>query len=478
MQKRSRREFLAVTATLPLTAMVSRLSAQAPPRVRYEVRTPQGQAMLAKYAKAVGLMKAAPANSTLGWLFQWYTHWTPSPKAALIAKIYPNCQPAAACALANAAWATCQAHGAGSQEWFFLPWHRMFVAQFESIIQATLKDQTFALPYWDYTSNAVIPDQFRKQNDPVWGPLFNPRGLGVNNKPVNDGDPIDTTASLTQLMNGALCESAYSQNGDIQGFCLDLDANLHGTVHGDIGGQMGSVPTAGNDPIFWMHHSNIDRLWASWNATKGQNPTDPGFLKQAFTFANAAGLSSSLVVSAYLSISGLGYRYDRLQPRPGTCRPAPVLSTTAARALRMTTPIALGAAPVRVPLQSPAGLPQIGAMAQRMGSERLILLIKGVRAQAPVGTVYGVYLNLPPNAKPEESLSSRVAQIPFFETGHEGHDARSPRFHRFDITDAVRALAAKQQLGEGLSVTLAPRGVVPADARPMIEEIILVPAAG
>ena len=61
-----------------------------------------------------------------------------------------------------------------------LLWHRMYVAQFESIIQATLKDPTSALPYWDYTSDAVLPDQFRQPKDPQWAPLFNPRDLGIN----------------------------------------------------------------------------------------------------------------------------------------------------------------------------------------------------------------------------------------------------------------------------------------------------------
>ena len=478
MQTHSRRKFLAATATLPFTGMLARVSAQKP-RIRYEVRTKPGLAMLAKYAKAVGIMKdrsQKSAGNTLGWTFSWYTHSTPSNKAALITKTYPGCNPAADCNLAKAAWSTCQAHSAGQQEWFFLPWHRMYVAQFESIIQATLKDPTFALPYWDYTSNAVLPDQFRQPKDPQWAPLFNPRGLGINNKQVNDGDPIDTTASLTQMMNSAMCEQNYNQSGDIQGFCLDIDANLHGTVHGDIGGQMGSVPTAGNDPIFWMHHCNIDRLWASWNATKGLNPKDGNFLKQPFTFANNAGQSTTLFVKGYLGITELGYAYDRLQPRPKGCAPLGVLSLSSGQALRMPGPIALTTAPVRVPLRPPQGQPGIAGAAESLTGGRVSLLIKGIRSAAPVGTVFGVYLNLPQNAKPEESLPYRVAQIHFFETGHEGHDTESPKFYRFDITDAVRALAAKKQLGNDLSVTLIPRGEVPADARPVVGEIIVVPA--
>ena len=31
---------------------------------------------------------------------------------------------------------------------------------------------------------------------------------------------------------------------------------------------MGDVPTAGFDPIFWMHHSNIDRIYQQWTNSK------------------------------------------------------------------------------------------------------------------------------------------------------------------------------------------------------------------
>jgi tyrosinase len=40
---------------------------------------------------------------------------------------------------------------------------------------------------------------------------------------------------------------------------------------------MSSIPTAPTDPIFWMHHANIDRLWSQWQQTHaGLNPNLPG----------------------------------------------------------------------------------------------------------------------------------------------------------------------------------------------------------
>ena len=60
-------------------------------------------------------------------------------------------------------------------------------------------------------------------------------------------------------------------------------------VHGSIGGNMGGFNTAGQDPIFWLHHCNIDRLWEEWLAQGGGrvNPTaDATWMNTDFTFVD------------------------------------------------------------------------------------------------------------------------------------------------------------------------------------------------
>ena len=72
-----------------------------------------------------------------------------------------------------------------------------------------------------------------------------------------------------------------------------LDNGLHGNVHVLTGNgtNMGSVPFAANDPVFWAHHCNIDRLWASWNKDPNRvNPNTPSFLNQTFTFSDENGV--------------------------------------------------------------------------------------------------------------------------------------------------------------------------------------------
>jgi len=44
--------------------------------------------------------------------------------------------------------------------WFFLPWHRQYVLEFEQICRDLSGDPDFALPYWNWTANRSIPAPF------------------------------------------------------------------------------------------------------------------------------------------------------------------------------------------------------------------------------------------------------------------------------------------------------------------------------
>ena len=154
-------------------------------------------------------------------------------------------------------WNTCQAHGDNEDENMFLPWHRMYVLYFEDIIRQVLNDASFTLPYWNYSAAATraLPPEFRA----TASPLFRPN----RNSGPNTGTPMPP--NLVSL--DALQETSYGPEGAAQGFDATLDFGLPGNVHVWIGNSqgMGAVPFAAYDPIFWMHHCNVDRLWASWN---------------------------------------------------------------------------------------------------------------------------------------------------------------------------------------------------------------------
>ena len=83
---------------------------------------------------------------------------------------------------------------------------------------------------------------------------------------------------------------------------------------------MGDPDTAGRDPIFYLHHANIDRLWESWNRLGNTNPTDPKYLDRKFSYGDRSGKRADLPVSASDRTAQLGYEYDGYEkpPRPQT----------------------------------------------------------------------------------------------------------------------------------------------------------------
>ncbi|WP_168209214.1 tyrosinase family protein [Agromyces intestinalis] len=173
------------------------------------------------------------------------------------------------------AWAQC-AHGS----LFFLPWHRAYLAWFERTVRDLSDDDDWALPYWDYShpdSDRTLPVEFAVEQRTVDGalvdnPLFSP---GRSTRPIPAGD-----ADIVE----ALAQPRYVREGE-PGFGGALPDRFFGTVedrphnyvHMAISGLMRSPATAGRDPIFWLHHANIDRLWEVWRLLDGSVPlTDPG----------------------------------------------------------------------------------------------------------------------------------------------------------------------------------------------------------
>ena len=58
--------------------------------------------------------------------------------------------------------------------WYFLPWHRAYIASFERICQELSGKRDFALPYWNWTADRQFPAAF-SAGDRDSNPLFHPR---------------------------------------------------------------------------------------------------------------------------------------------------------------------------------------------------------------------------------------------------------------------------------------------------------------
>jgi hypothetical protein len=191
----------------------------------------------------------------------------------------------------------------------FFTWHRAYLMAFENALRVLGCHVT--LPYWDWWTGPSpggpaagrLPPYVNRAGAPGATPQFSgPRaGGGQTNRRAD----IDTTA-FDDLATAA---QAAMSAGTFVSFQNQVNG-VHGSVHVRTGGDMGGVPTAGYDPIFYLHHANIDRLWADWQAAHpGPLPADEaGFQLQPFTRPYSIQWQTGADVE---STEALGYRSRR-----------------------------------------------------------------------------------------------------------------------------------------------------------------------
>jgi tyrosinase len=178
---------------------------------------------------------------------------------------------------------------------YFLAWHRGYLNYFEETLRANSGNGALVLPYWDYYKNPVIPGDF---TDPASSnPLYISR---VNNNVSGALTMAPFSGSLTSLPRNTA-----------NAFESSLEDFPHNPVHDIIGGVMTTMESS-LDPIFWLHHANIDRLWNAWVAAGGGRamPTrTSSYWSGTFTYATSTPLSLARV-KTYSTQTDLGYFYQ------------------------------------------------------------------------------------------------------------------------------------------------------------------------
>jgi tyrosinase len=154
-----------------------------------------------------------------------------------------------------------QAHGAPG----FLPWHRAYLLDLERELQAI--DPTVSLPYWRFDQPApnIFTRDFFGVSDAIGTVEFSPTNplqfwrtdgvQGINRRPF-----FDTSTAPP----GLLTETETLDIGDVYSIFRLMEGNPHGSAHVSFGGSISSVPSAARDPLFFLLHCNVDRLWAKW----------------------------------------------------------------------------------------------------------------------------------------------------------------------------------------------------------------------
>ena len=145
----------------------------------------------------------------------------------------------------------------------FLPWHRYYLHKFELFLQDAV-DEELTIPYWDPTRD--------DSRDLTSGKLQIFTGMSRQHR----GDRFSVTVrrNTAQQMANTVDSTLPTTNTVIEAlngksnfyeFRRDMEAGpIHVGPHSWVGGYMAVVARSAGDPLFFLHHCNIDRLWAIW----------------------------------------------------------------------------------------------------------------------------------------------------------------------------------------------------------------------
>ena len=290
-----------------------------PNRVRHNVYSPEGKEALMLFDKAVGLMKERSSKNQadlLGWNYQAGIHgiWNLDYEKPDSLQNQTRAQLADFAAIKGfdtrenvlngntvlnncthftrmwngtnlATGTTAKVNNRDSSPANFIAWHRLYLQYFEEIARENLRldaknaedlanAETWALPYWAYLNeeDILMPEMFRNTGSNLYTPYRNPQ--------------LNAGTALTQLTNypGAADWPAQTLQGLNKNNYMAMGTLIENMPHnpfhvasGTDGGLFGDqglmLPTssAAFDPIFWVHHSFIDKLWSAYNASENAN---------------------------------------------------------------------------------------------------------------------------------------------------------------------------------------------------------------
>ena len=401
---------------------------------RYNINSEQGQKALASFEKAMAAMRQMDCSNPLSWYYQSGIHQVPESFPSgknRLCDSYQNGSPI------KTAWSNCTHQGIGEQV-HFLIWHRMYLYHFEKIVRKISGDKDFSLPYWAYcdtvnvAQNRIMPAAFRKPGSSLYEK--------ARRSALNAGQPIaqvrgDEFLSLKTLFQYTRYET-FNEN---------FDQSPHGAMHVYIGdmternvvnqinqkmgeGLMGGTETAAFDPVFWVHHANLDRLWQQWsNSPLGAAPVVDSLKAHdwSYHFFDENGNDVVYSIDSVMKVLySLDYDYDdtRLQaPVTAKQQDTSVEIVTAYR--HFTDTLAHHKPNAKVKGTTTFSMENIGARmvtsAPGSGPDKAMykMKVKVCFAKAPKSN-YQVYLNLPKGAVATPESEYFIGFMNFFGADH------------------------------------------------------------
>jgi len=430
---------------------------------------------LQKFTRAISLMKALPTSDPRSFTQQARVH----------------------CAYCDGGYSQVgfpnldlQVHGS----WLFLPFHRFYLYFFERILGNLIGDPTFAMPFWnwDHPDGMRMPSIYTNQSSPLYDPRRDrnhqpPTVVDLNYDGSDDPDvtpdeliSANLTVMYRQMVSNARTATLflgqpYRAGGSPQG-AGSLENVPHGPVHvwtGDRtqpnGEDMGTFYSAARDPIFYAHHSNVDRMWSVWRGLASSNKdfTDSDWLNASFIFYDENKQAVRVKVKDCLDTKKLGYTYQDVDLPWKNSRPATKRSR-AVTTLSSSTPKTANAA--TSPSTSTVTFPRpLDSMirtdvkrpnkSKRKEAAEEVLVVEVELEKSNVYVKFDVYVN------DEDDIHSKKTQI---RTEYAGSFVNVPHKHRhgkqskkmktnlrLGLKDLIEELGADDD--EAITVTLVPR---------------------
>lgn len=445
--------------------------------VRKNAHSEEAKADLEAMEKAFGKMRSMGCTEPISWYYQGAIHSVPletsDPKPHT-----PN--PLCASFQFNAsqlktAWANCT-HGGTNDftrkaiNYNFLIWHRLYIWYFEQIVRELSGKEDFALPYWAYTNtenaelNRTIPMPFRNPSSSLFEKA---RFKDVNNGKTITASNILEALNLTDLM----------ENTDFYEFAKTINGVPHGTMHDYVGagyqkypttmyfnsiynkemiyGLMAEVPSAGFDPIFWLHHANIDRIWQQWtNSDNGKEVCLDTLKKYAwskYTFFDGKGKQVDYTLEDVYKIiyNGMDYTYDDTEVKGRKsmteCKPMLKSQQGGSETLASSTKsIEVGDANRDVVIPN-TFFGKKTQLKSQGGQQKVVLSfeIEFPDNKIPRGT-YQLYLNASTGKDRTPSDPSFCGFINFFETRHHQGHGEHHEGHSEPFTELIEMEISKE----------------------------------
>ncbi|KAL0905892.1 hypothetical protein M5K25_024340 [Dendrobium thyrsiflorum] len=217
--------------------------------------------------------------------------------------------------------------------WHFFTWHRAYLYFYERILGKLLNDPSFALPFWNWDdpSGMSIPAIYRDNSSSLSNPTRYPIGLkfidlgGCEGNNTVESLPMQRQCNL-QLMHRQFIAgfnssslfygSPYRAGDNSFPGGGAIESLPHSPVHLFTSSDMSILTRAAQDPIFFAHHANIDRLWAIWESIPGNGSkvfnNDKDFLEASFLFWDENKQLVRIMVRDVIDTAKLGYVYEQV----------------------------------------------------------------------------------------------------------------------------------------------------------------------